>query len=300
MEPFALFSTRGDPRRLPAQAAAPLSGPARRRVGVGAAHGRARPTRRPTPTSSSPASATCSARSPRTASPARCLPTICRRRRCQLRRRDARRPSGAPSARRPDGATSMSNRYRRARVRRVGSISTCSTRARTALHDYLGAHRRPTTRRQLVRRVGPEARAVGVVGDFNGWEDPMPLGARGSSGIWVGLRRRRRPVGQRYKYLIARVTAARCSTRPIRRSSCTARRRRRPASVVGTATTLARQAWMTPRGADRARRAGVDLRGPPRLVAARPRGRQPVALVSRAGAAPRRPRGAASASPTSS
>ena len=54
------------------------------------------------------------------------------------------------------------------------------------------------------------------------------------------------------------------------------------------------------RGAQRARRADLDLRGAPRLVAARARGGQPLAHLPRAGAAAGRVRAAAWASPTSS
>jgi 1,4-alpha-glucan branching enzyme len=47
----------------------------------------------------------------------------------------------------------------------------------------------------------PDARAVGVIGDWNFWNDPAPLAPRGSSGIWEGFV----PgigAGTRYKYRI--------------------------------------------------------------------------------------------------
>jgi 1,4-alpha-glucan branching enzyme len=47
----------------------------------------------------------------------------------------------------------------------------------------------------------PSAEGVGVIGDWNGWSDPNPLSARGSSGLWEGFV----PgvsAGQRYKYRI--------------------------------------------------------------------------------------------------
>ena len=52
------------------------------------------------------------------------------------------------------------------------------------LYDVLGAH--PTAGATRFAVWAPSAEAVGVIGDFNHWTDPVALTARGSSGIWEG------------------------------------------------------------------------------------------------------------------
>jgi 1,4-alpha-glucan branching enzyme len=69
------------------------------------------------------------------------------------------------------------------------------------LYDKLGAHARPGATRFAV--WAPNAAAVSVIGDFNGWDaDAHPLAARrDASGVWDGLADGAIP-GQRYKYRI--------------------------------------------------------------------------------------------------
>ncbi|MEW5913582.1 MAG: 1,4-alpha-glucan branching protein GlgB [Thermodesulfobacteriota bacterium] len=72
------------------------------------------------------------------------------------------------------------------------------------LYDRLGAH--PMEANGVAGTHfavwAPNAHAVFVMGDFNGWDQhDTPLRARGSSGIWEGFRPGASP-GQRYKYHI--------------------------------------------------------------------------------------------------
>jgi len=67
------------------------------------------------------------------------------------------------------------------------------------LWRVLGAH--PTDGGVHFAVWAPNATAVGVVGDWNGWSDPRPLEPRASSGIWEGVVRGV-TIGQRYKYRI--------------------------------------------------------------------------------------------------
>ncbi|MDR7606958.1 MAG: 1,4-alpha-glucan branching protein GlgB [Armatimonadota bacterium] len=68
----------------------------------------------------------------------------------------------------------------------------------TRLYEKLGAHPEEEATRFAV--WAPNAAAVRVMGDFNGWDpDSDPLEPLGDSGIWVGLVRSARP-GHRYKY----------------------------------------------------------------------------------------------------
>ena len=76
------------------------------------------------------------------------------------------------------------------------------------------------------------------------------------------------------------------STRPIRSRSAASRRRAPPRCVWRLDYDWSDGEWMrNARTAQRARRADVDLRGAPRLLAARARGRQPLADLPRARAA---------------
>jgi 1,4-alpha-glucan branching enzyme len=58
------------------------------------------------------------------------------------------------------------------------------------LYDKLGAHRRRLRGQDGYSFAvwAPNAEAVGVIGDFNGWDaDAHPHAARGSSGVWEGF-----------------------------------------------------------------------------------------------------------------
>jgi 1,4-alpha-glucan branching enzyme len=67
------------------------------------------------------------------------------------------------------------------------------------LHQQAG--RAPRRRRHPVRAVGPQRRAVEVLGDWNYWQGGDWLSPRGSSGLWEG-RAAHAAVGHRYKFRI--------------------------------------------------------------------------------------------------
>lgn len=70
----------------------------------------------------------------------------------------------------------------------------------TRLYEKLGAHVEEEGTRFAV--WAPNAAAVRVMGDFNGWDpEADPLEPLGDSGIWVGRVREARP-GHRYKYRV--------------------------------------------------------------------------------------------------
>ncbi|MCL6499640.1 MAG: 1,4-alpha-glucan branching protein GlgB, partial [Firmicutes bacterium] len=70
----------------------------------------------------------------------------------------------------------------------------------TRLYEKLGAHLQEEGTRFAV--WAPNAAAVRVMGDFNGWDpEADPLEPLGDSGIWVGVVRSARP-GHRYKYRV--------------------------------------------------------------------------------------------------
>ena len=159
--------------------------------------------------------------------------------------------------------------------------------------------------KKLVRMLSPTAtpsaltspsgrrmrRSVSVIGDFNGWnKGRTPAAPRGSSGIWEGFV----PgldAGAAYKYhIVSRANGYR--RRKGRSVRLSPRTRRRPRfDRLGSRLPLARPAWMAPRDATQSPdRADVDLRGPPRLLGARPAGRQSLARLPRDGADPGRPR----------
>jgi 1,4-alpha-glucan branching enzyme len=69
----------------------------------------------------------------------------------------------------------------------------------TRLYDHLGAH--PTDAGTSFAVWAPEAAAVSVVGEWDGWAAETPLSLRGVSGIWEGFQRSAAR-GQRYKYRI--------------------------------------------------------------------------------------------------
>jgi 1,4-alpha-glucan branching enzyme len=71
------------------------------------------------------------------------------------------------------------------------------------LHEHLGAHvgRHQGRAGTYFAVWAPDAASVGVIGDWNHWNDPAQLAARGQSGLWEGFV----PgvgAGQRYKYRI--------------------------------------------------------------------------------------------------
>ena len=75
------------------------------------------------------------------------------------------------------------------------------------LHDVLGAHLRPAEQGGGARFAvwAPNASAVSVVGDMNGWDRHAdPLRAQGGSGIWTGCLATAEP-GQRYKFHVESV-----------------------------------------------------------------------------------------------
>ena len=159
------------------------------------------------------------------------------------------------------------------------------------LYEKLGAHAtvvdgKPGTRFAV---WAPNAEFVSVVGDWNGWNrDSHPLHPRDHSGIWeafipdVGL-------GAVYKFHIrsrvggyrvdkADPFAVRAEVPP------------RTASVVWNLDYAVERQGVarSARAEARPRRAHLDLRAPPRLVAPRSRGRQPLALLPRDRRAARR------------
>jgi 4-alpha-glucanotransferase len=132
------------------------------------------------------------------------------------------------------------------------------------LYDKLGAHRRRLRGQDGYAFAvwAPNAEAVSVIGDFNGWDaDAHPLAARGSSGIWEGFIPGAE-AGMAYKlHVRSRFGGYRWTRRTP--SRCAARCRRRPARSSGTSTTsgATRSGWRAAASAG-ARRAGVDLRAP--------------------------------------
>ena len=64
--------------------------------------------------------------------------------------------------------------------------------------DYFGAH--PDVEGYAFRTYAPNARGVGIIGDFNGWQE-QPMKPLYDSGIWVAYVREARP-GQIYKYCV--------------------------------------------------------------------------------------------------
>jgi 1,4-alpha-glucan branching enzyme len=171
-------------------------------------------------------------------------------------------------------------------LRRAGSPSARRGAARAAVRAARSASDRLGRR---LRRLGPNARAVSVVGDFNDWlEGREPLEQQGSSGIWAGVVAEAEE-GHAYKYSIrTRDGELRLKADPV------AFRTEVPPKTASLVFSLAPRVGGPRTGSsggdpDAARRADLDLRGPPRLVAAQPgRGRQPPAHVPRAGRRARR------------
>jgi len=70
------------------------------------------------------------------------------------------------------------------------------------LYEKLGAHILPGDQGVHFAVWAPNARAVSVIGDFNGWDkNAHPLNPAGHSGLWIGTARAAR-AGQCYKYHI--------------------------------------------------------------------------------------------------
>ena len=145
-----------------------------------------------------------------------------------------------------------------------------------ALWERLGAHLREIDGAAGVAFAvwAPSARSVSVVGDWNGWDGRVhPMRSLGSSGIWelfvpgVGAGRplQVRDPGRRRRA---------CGSRPTRSPPRRRRRRARPRWCSSSHHEWRDAAWLArARRAPPARRAGVDLRGAPALVAARTRWR---------------------------
>ena len=119
----------------------------------------------------------------------------------------------------------------------------------------------------------PNAERVSVVGDFNGWDGRVhPMRLLVPSGVWE-IFIPDLEAGERYKFEIRTRGRAACSRRPIRSAfdfevpPRIGVDRARPSPATSGAT----QAWMAARAAANgvARPADVDLRGAPRIVAAR-------------------------------
>ena len=146
----------------------------------------------------------------------------------------------------------------------------------------------------------PSARAVSVVGDFNYWDGRIhPMRTLGSSGIWelflpgVGA-------GARYKYeILAPDGEIRLKADPVAFETEVPPK---TASVVHDPQhEWADDEWIAARSqVQRARGADVDLRGPPRLVAAEPARGQPLADATWSWPTSCRPTSRTWASPTSS
>ncbi|HEX7459705.1 MAG TPA: hypothetical protein VF279_03680, partial [Acidimicrobiales bacterium] len=76
------------------------------------------------------------------------------------------------------------------------------------LAEKLGAHRLGPAG-TVFAVWAPGARAVGVIGDFNGWDPAVnPLDPRASSGIWTGVVAGAAP-GDVYKYAITTASGER-------------------------------------------------------------------------------------------
>ena len=160
--------------------------------------------------------------------------------------------------------------------------------ARTRRRRRRGGH--------ALRGLGAERRARSrVIGDFNGWDrDADPLPPRGASGIWEGF-----VPGVGHGRASTSTTSSRAhGGYRVDKADPFAVRTRDPAADrvgrVGPRLRVGRRRvdGRRARGAQRARRADVDLRGAPRLVAARARGRRPLAHLPRARPAARRLRAA--------
>ena len=129
----------------------------------------------------------------------------------------------------------------------------------------------------------PSGRAVSVVGDFNFWDGRVhPMRALGASGIWElflpGIE-----AGAHYKYeILAPDGEIRLKADPVAFATEVPPK---TASVVHESThELGRREVAGGAGEVRAARGpDLDLRGPPRVVAAEPDGGQPLADLPRAG-----------------
>ncbi len=163
------------------------------------------------------------------------------------------------------------------------------------LYEQLGAHPVPAGEdRAAGTRFAvwaPNARSVAVIGDWNGWDrGAHPLAARGASGIWEGFVPGVGP-GAHYKYhLASRYRGYRVDKADPLRLPC------RDAAAPGF-DRLGPRLRLGRRGVDGgarrppdARRADVDLRGAPGILAAGAGGGQPVAELPRGRAQARRPR----------
>ena len=180
--------------------------------------------------------------------------------------------------------------------RRHASIARSRSSARTDLRvgSTVGVH---------FAVWAPNADRVSVVGDFNGWDGrvhPMRLLVAGGrlGAVRPGSRRTARSTSSR-----SARAPARCSRRAIRSAwRSRRRRRRRRSSATSRGYAWDDDEWMARATASRAAgsSADVDLRGAPRLVGARARGRQSLSDLSRAGRAARAVREGARASRTSS
>ena len=192
---------------------------------------------------------------------------------------------------------------------RRSATSTCtsSARAATSACGRCSAPTRASTRACAGTAFAvwaPAARAVRVVGDFNGWDGrvhPMrALGGVGRVGAVRARRRRRRPLQVRGR----RRRRPRCALKadPMRRSrpSCrraTERRSSRVAPTSGATTSWMRRAG---RGRPSCTQPLSVYEVPPRLVAARARGGRPSADLPASWPTSSPTTSPTSASPTSS
>ena len=198
----------------------------------------------------------------------------------------------------------LRDRLRAQQPSRLGRDPDARPARAAARHDEAGAQLEPPRVRRLdvprwagtppVRqaRRAPDVRrdrfgdwthdvAVSAIGDCNGW--PRRAAAARAAAPACGTAARRRP--RRALQVSRSVAAAR-----LRRRQGRSVRRCATSTPPGTASIVwtlehawGDAAWMArSRARARPRRADLDLRGPPRVVAARPRGRQPLADLSRA------------------
>ena len=140
------------------------------------------------------------------------------------------------------------------------------------LWERLGAHLREIDGASGVAFAvwAPSARSVSVVGDWNDWDGRVhPMSSLGASGVWELFVPGLGP-GSHYKYEIRGADGAlRLKADPLAAAAEVP-----PAHGLGGASLHARMARRrldrVPRRAAPARRAGVDLRGAPALLAPQP------------------------------
>ena len=171
------------------------------------------------------------------------------------------------------------------------------------IYEKLGAHvreHRGPSPGTAFAVWAPAARAVSVVGDFNSWDGRLhAMRVLGSAGIWELFLPGVDP-GARYKFEILGADGElKLKADPYAQET---EQPPKTASVVSQPTHAGQDdRWLArARAAAAAGRADLDLRGPPRLLAAEHARGQPPADLPRAGRRARRPTPRTWASPISS